>query len=248
MNIKRHRKMNFVMAFAVSTGLALFTLAAFTNAPAVSDSPAMPKNFLLKVQSSTTPLVREGFNSFYPIVNNLYMDLPNDISNYAVEINGQSARVTEVDNHYQIIEPIRVADEVHLTWGSENLSSNIYAQFEGPFNLGNVSFDFASTVLTPDAKKIIRLIAAQIAKTEFKGLYLVGNADRVGTNSANLAISKKRSEVTQKYLTAQLERLGVSGISTETQHMSSFLAKGKSGFRNEADRSVTFLLYPLLQG
>ena len=231
-------------ATGVSTILCIFAATTVLSAPASSDDPTIPTGLVVKIQSSTAPLIRVGSNSFYPIVNDFYVPLPSDVTQYELDINGEAVTLAAQDGHFRILQPIRTTDSLHLNWGGRNLTSAVSLQINGPFNLGNVNFDFNKTDLTPDAKMIIQQMARQIASLDFRGIYLVGNADNVGSDRVNLAISKKRVEKAQAYLQTQLEKLGVLDASFEAQHMANYLAKGKSGVRSEGDRSVTFLLYP----
>ena len=74
-----------------------------------------------------------------------------------------------------------------------------------------VFFDWDRAVLRPDALAIIREAAANSSKTKLTRIISTGHADRSGTDTYNMGLSKRRAEV----VAAELTRLGVSKASID---------------------------------
>jgi OOP family OmpA-OmpF porin len=65
----------------------------------------------------------------------------------------------------------------------------------------NVYFDFDKSNITPEAQRIIDLVASQV-KADQGTVVLVGKADLSGTDSYNLALSKRRADAVHSALAA----------------------------------------------
>jgi OmpA-OmpF porin, OOP family len=65
-----------------------------------------------------------------------------------------------------------------------------------------VFFDQNSAVLRPSAKAILDLAADAYSNCAKARVLMVGHTDRVGTDAANLALSKEMADTVRQYLTA----------------------------------------------
>jgi len=78
----------------------------------------------------------------------------------------------------------------------------------------NVYFDFDKSNLTPEGQRIVELVATQV-KSDNSTVVLVGKADLSGTDSYNLALSKRRADAVHSALAAA----GVSNDHIEERYV-----------------------------
>lgn len=72
----------------------------------------------------------------------------------------------------------------------------------------SIYFDSDSATLTPDARELLRAVAAQAESCRFSVVTVYGLSDPVGAPAANVALSKRRAEV----VTRQLAQLGFNEV------------------------------------
>ena len=97
-------------------------------------------------------------------------------------------------------------------------------------------FDYDQSVLTPNAKDIIRTLFSSTKSAEAVHFDLTGHADRVGSDAYNIALSKKRALSVK----SELMRLGVSesDISVSWKGESDPLVPTEDGIKEPQNRRV----------
>ena len=78
--------------------------------------------------------------------------------------------------------------------------------------LGDVFFDFDSTVLSSDAQGQLKQNAAWLEKNSLNSALIQGHCDSRGTSEYNLALGERRASIAKEYLV----RLGVASSRLET--------------------------------
>jgi outer membrane protein OmpA-like peptidoglycan-associated protein len=90
---------------------------------------------------------------------------------------------------------------VHTKWLSDKDVCPMGAAFTQEER--TIYFEFNKAALTPEAKHHLNALIAKIKATgPLQSLEVVGFADRIGTNSYNDKLSKKRAEAVHAYLAA----------------------------------------------
>jgi outer membrane protein OmpA-like peptidoglycan-associated protein len=83
---------------------------------------------------------------------------------------------------------------------------------------GDVTFGFNKSTLTPDAKVALNAMAAKAQALPRSVIELTGFTDKVGSESYNLALSRRRAEAVQRYLVLQkvpLRSIHIVGLGKE---------------------------------
>lgn len=186
-----------------------------------------------------------GTNEFLPIQHRLNISNEDLSSNFMI-LNGENKFeiVKNQDGNLIVNGSLDYRESTFIIGKEFNYSQPIPILVIDPIDLGKVTFKFATDELTKGGQSVIKKIAKQIVDSNLNGLYLVGNADNVGPNWYNLMISKKRVEKVKSLLKEELSYISGDNFSIETEFMSNYLTKGSKKSRDEASRSVTFLLYP----
>jgi OOP family OmpA-OmpF porin len=136
------------------------------------------------------------------------------------------------------------SDAIYFAPDTMTATKPIRVMLSGPIDLGSVAFSSGSAKLTSKAKVALQEMAMQMMGSGLTGAYLVGNTDRSGSITSNLALSRKRVDAAASYLRNRLAVLGVSDFSVKTENMGEYLSKTSDGKTNAADRKVTVLIYP----
>lgn len=102
-----------------------------------------------------------------------------------------------------------------------------------------VFFDFDRSTLTAEAKSIIRQAAKAIMNDNSPAVEVVGHADRSGTDSYNMGLSKRRADAVKNMLV----KLGVNKkrISTVARGERDPLVPTKDGVREPQNRRAEIL-------
>jgi OOP family OmpA-OmpF porin len=64
-------------------------------------------------------------------------------------------------------------------------------------------FAFDKSALNADGKKMLDEVARQIKSAEMDHVHIIGNADRLGSDDYNMALSLRRADAVRDYLVAQ---------------------------------------------
>jgi outer membrane protein OmpA-like peptidoglycan-associated protein len=168
-----------------------------------------------------------------------------DTEKYAITNGINEIEFLNSGSGYYSIEPIDLGIDTKIQSKATNESISIPVLVNQPISIGKITFEFNSFKLNSNAKLALKEIAKEIKKSGFTGVYLVGNADRTGNVEANKVISQLRVKSVKEYLTNFLDSLNYSNVNITTENMADYFATGQKGRKNENDRSVTFLIYPL---
>jgi OOP family OmpA-OmpF porin len=64
-------------------------------------------------------------------------------------------------------------------------------------------FAFDKSALNADGKKMLDEVARQLKSSEMEHVHVIGNADRLGSDEYNMALSLRRADAVRDYLVAQ---------------------------------------------
>lgn len=103
-----------------------------------------------------------------------------------------------------------------------------------------VFFDWDKSDLTPEAQAVLRRAATAIQNGQAARVSLVGHADRSGTDRYNLALSERRAQNVQAYLSSLGVTPSVMGVSAKGE--SSPLVPTPDGVREPQNRRVEIVL------
>ena len=76
-------------------------------------------------------------------------------------------------------------------------------------DLNNVLFDFDSYVVTPPGKKELDKLCADLGKSDFKKIDIIGYTDNVGSDPYNKELSLKRAQSIMAYMKTKLTKSGI---------------------------------------
>ena len=188
----------------------------------------------------------EGGGLFYPVVNKVVTMDGSDFDNLVLSNEkGTQYPVENVDGTYVVDGDLTYRDVYSAVWASGAKSLQLPFILEGPMNVGHINFKTGSAALDSGDKEILDAIANEVVKTGLTGIYLVGKADKVGSDEMNFALSLKRVNAAKKYLMNALSDLGVTDADIVTEFMGELAAKGVDGKGNLEDRRVEVTIYPI---
>lgn len=242
------RKMKF-FKFRIATLLLIISSflvsSLIISAKADSSPNQFPASAAIQVLSDKNKSFRMGTNEHYPLKYQLNFVSEDLVDNYKV-INGEGEFPIRESGSgkYSVIGNLNYMESAFIVGRNFSYAQPVPIVVSEPLNLGRVTFKFSSDKLNPGGEQIVKEIARTIANSKLLGIYLVGNADRVGSNWFNLYISKKRVERISSILESELKNLSVEGFKIYREYMSDYLSSSESGKRNESDRSVTFMVFP----
>jgi len=171
---------------------------------------AFPVNKSITVGLSQEPAIKNGDNQFYEIVYTINPTLPADISDFQLIREDQTLKLQKTLAGYRIEEPIKLEDKVLLSWGSRGQFSPVAIMLRNPLEIGAVSFAFNSSKLSPEAKQVIKSVSQAIATSGLRGVYVVGNADKPGSDLTNMSLSQKRAKRVLSSLSKDLAKLSIT--------------------------------------
>ena len=134
-------------------------------------------------------------------------------------------------------------DKIILQSVGNNGLEEVAVQIESSeIKLGNVNFGFGSTVLSADAKKLLKEVAQKVIKHGFTSIALNGHADSIASNpNVNDYISSNRSEAAKAYLSNLLKGKDVE-ISVAAFSDKKPLADNTSATARAVNRRVEILV------
>ena len=189
----------------------------------------------------------EGGGLFYPVVNKVVTMDGADFDNLVLSNeNGAQYPIENVNGSYIVDGDLNFRDVYSAVRASGAKSLQLPFILEGPMNVGHINFKSGSAALDAGDKEILDAIANEVAKTGLTGIYLVGKADKVGSDEMNFTLSLKRVNAAKKYLTNALSDLGITDADIVTEFMGELTAKGAEGKGNLEDRRVEVTLYPVV--
>jgi outer membrane protein OmpA-like peptidoglycan-associated protein len=205
-----------------------------------------PSNKAVTIEVAKTAQVSQGLNRLYPVVNFLSPTLPEGASDFELLVNGELVSLVEENGVFRSTKLIRLTDSVSIAWGTPSKSTPAPVLIREPLSVGQVAFAFDSAQMTSGAKKVIKALAQEIQSSGLKGVYLVGGADKPGTDSYNLNLSNTRTLRVLALLKQEIKALGLSDVKIETQFMGDIASSGLTQGRYAPDRVVKFFLYPVI--
>lgn len=250
--IQKRRAEGLKMSISIkkaSKALVFLGVSALTlNSALAYGSPAfVPIESSVVISRDSANAYRIGQNVTYPIQYRLKSDVSDNYSDFSINNGENSYKLNATSSGVLVEGYLDLSQPTSIFLNSSGATQPIPVLLSTPLDLGKVTFGYASSKLNESAISVIETFASEISKSNINGIYLVGNADRTGSVEANFAISLKRAKAVKKALLAAMAKLGVERFSVDIENMSNFLAKGKDGVKNEADRNVTFMLYPIVR-
>ena len=218
-------------------------------APAVAAEVEVPSGSLLLLTTSTTPGKVVGLNKFYPIVGEFVgVHLGNATSLHLFTEGLETKVTTRTAKGFAVTTQLTLKDRILVTAGdsADAQTRSVYLPVlpMSPFNSGSVQFKLDSSILSADAREILRKVADEAISVGLKGIYAAGHADTTGTSKYNLELSKKRAQATVDYLKKYLELKGATEIEVGIENMGLYVPLKT---RDES-RRVEILLYPTPKG
>lgn len=231
---------------SVVTAVALLSGLAMTTSQAV-EYP-FPTAMKVSIEKDAVPSYKNKSNIVYPVVNYFTVFMPNGDDTFSLRNEaGDDLAVIKQGDRYFINSHIPVGDVVYFGPDAQNVADPVRVMIEGPINLGHVHFNNGASTLTSAAKTALSLMAKEMADSNLTSAYLVGRADRSGSEDANLILSAKRAKVAASYLQKKLDALGVTDAVITTENMGEYLSDQQDGVVNAYDRKVTVMIYPTIK-
>lgn len=242
------KRSNTLLGTKIAYSAAMSAVAIFLgSATAFGSTTFLPAESAITVIRDDAKVTKFGLNQFYPIQYRVDSSIGADFADYSVTNGDSSFNLTEyqsqvvVDGHIDFTLPTTIAQK------SDASAQPVPVLVKSPLDLGRVTFAYNSFELSDGAKSIIALMANEIAQSNLQGIYLVGNADRTGSQLANAKISLKRAKAVRAQLLAELSELGFTKFNVKIENMADILASGPIGKKSEVNRNVTFMLYPIVK-
>ncbi|NCW35209.1 MAG: hypothetical protein EB043_03295 [Actinobacteria bacterium] len=204
-----------------------------------------PTGMQVTVERGDNPIYEDQSNVVYPVVNYFSGVFPGGNEEFSLQHDG-GVDITYMEDSkgFLLDHTVMPSDAIYFAPDTMTATKPIRVMLSGPIDLGSVAFSAGSAKLTSKAKVALQEMAMQMMGSGLTGAYLVGNTDRSGSITSNLALSRKRVDAAASYLRNRLAVLGVSDFSVKTENMGEYLSKTSDGKTNAADRKVTVLIYP----
>ena len=222
----------------IATTLAVLVISQIVSARAFDYNAS----YSIISTVAKSPTIITGYGEFYPVVNKFVVNGATDTSNVTLTNDNGDEFAVASDN--MISGDIKYTDKYKATWADEGFSIAVPVMLQGPMDLGHINFATGSFALDSGDKKILNAMAKEIARTNLKGVYLVGRADPVGSTQGNLDLSQQRVQAAKTYLSTYLQLIGVTGVSITTEFMGDLAATAKANQSNVMDRTVEVTIYP----
>ena len=218
-------------------------------APAVAAEVEVPSGSLLLLTTSTVPGKVVGLNKFYPIVGEVVgVHLANATSLHLFTEGLETKVTTRTAKGFAVTTQLSLKERILVTAGdsADSQTRSVYLPVlpMSPFNSGSVQFKLDSSILSADAREILRKVADEAISVGLKGIYAAGHADTTGSSKYNLELSKKRAQAAVDYLKKYLEIKGATEIEVGIENMGLYVPLKT---RDES-RRVEILLYPTPKG
>ena len=196
---------------------------------------------------SPVPTIKSGGGEFYPVVNELTVYGPLDLSAIRLENgDGEQLMVDTATANNLIEHKVKYTDELTLRNVDSGAFLSVPVILTGPMNVGHINFGNGSSGLDASDKTILKAVAREVRDTGLKSIYLVGKSDPTGSDEQNLMISEKRVMAAKKYLESYLALIGVNDFSITTEFLGDFASRGVHNRANAEDRRVEITIYPTL--
>lgn len=234
----------FRKTFALLSVIALGTSMGAANAvqyPFVTD-------LKVSIEKGAEPIYSVNSNVVYPVLSYFSANFPDGDTGFALQHEeGTPVEYFQEGDRFLIDHTITTSDSVFYGSDTTTVTRPVRVMLDGPINLGHVHFNSGSAKLSVEAKAALWAMATQMRDSGLTSAYLVGMTDRAGSDSANLALSRKRVDAASSYLEDQLVKLGVIGAVITTENMGEYLSVTKNGAVNPYDRKVSVLIYPTIK-
>ena len=218
-------------------------------APTSATQYPFPTGMQVTIEKGSAPVYSQKYNVVYPVENHFSGTFPGGT---APAFTLQHEDGTGIDyqasgEEFKVDHTLTPFDRVYFAEDTATATRPVRVMIQGPINIGYINFTSGSSTLTFEAKKAMDEVAMQMMSSGLTSAYLVGSTDRAGSDSANLALSRKRVDKAAEYLKARLTDIGVPDAVITTENMGEYLSTAKNGSKNPLDRKVTFLIFPTVK-